>query len=88
MRSYLFIVLAILAVAFCTEEEEYTKYHKYRDACTGYVSDNSTTFRQFIDKTLSQEEGSLLKVCKKEYFETIPSDCSEEHKKCVVGLLG
>ena len=84
MKSFAFIALVLLSVAFCTEEEEASTYHKYREACTGLVTDTSSKFGQFIANTLKQENNSLLTVCKAEYFSTIPDTCNDEHKKCVV----
>ena len=86
MQSKFILVLFILSIAFCSEEEEYSKLHKYREACSGYVSDASTPFRQFIDTVLDKEKETIVQLCEPEYFTTIPETCSEEHKKCVVRL--
>ena len=84
MRYSLFIAAIILSLVFCAEEDEYTRLYKYREACPGDVSDAETTFGKFVQNTLNEEEGSLLNVCKTEYFKTIPDSCSDEHKQCVV----
>ena len=84
MKSFAFIALVLLSVAFCVEEDEASKYHKYREACTGLVTDTSSKFGQFIENTLKEEEKSLLAVCKTEYFSSIPDTCTDEHKECVV----
>ena len=79
MKSFAFIALVLLSVAFCVEEDEASKYHKYREACTGLVTDTSSKFGQFIENTLKQENDSLLTVCKAEYFSTIPDTCNDDH---------
>ena len=84
MKSFAFIALVLLSVAFCVEEDEASKYHKYREACTGLVTDTSSKFGQFIENTLKQENNPLLTFCKAEYFSTIPDTCNDEHKECVV----
>ena len=86
MRYSFFIAAIILSVAFCAEEDEYTTLYKYREACPGYVNKTDTTFGMFVEKTLSEKEGSLLNVCKTDYFTAIPESCSEEHNNCVVSI--
>lgn len=82
------VVLSLLLVCtvFGSEAEEALQFAKYRDACPGYVSETNKEFRQFIDSVLSDNATTIMTVCKKEYFTSIPDTCSEEHKECVVGF--
>ena len=86
MQSKFILALFILSIAFCSVEDEYSKYPKYREACSGNVGDASTPFGQFINSVLDKEKETIVKLCKAEYFTTIPETCSEENKKCVVWL--
>ncbi|KAK8814865.1 hypothetical protein AV274_3443 [Blastocystis sp. ATCC 50177/Nand II] len=81
MRAVVALLLACIVLG--SEAEEALRFPKYRDACPGYVSETNKEFRQFIDGVLSGNETSLMTVCKKEYFTSLPDTCSEEHKECV-----
>ena len=85
MRAVVALLLACIVLG--SEAEEALQFPKYRDACPGYVSETNKEFRQFIDGVLSGNETSLMTVCKKEYFTSLPDTCSEEHKECVVGIV-
>lgn len=88
MKFFVIFSLLTFSVVLCSTPQESSHYSRYESACPGNVNDTAKTFGQFVSNILTAENDTILSECQVEYFMNIDDiQCTEEHSKCVVGVL-